>query len=165
MCANGSPAEGIALANLFLDRGLITYVQGQKMAREDSQAVASKEITKAPLAVVVNRGTAGAAEIAAAALLDSKRADVVGEHTYGDAAIRKPVPMEDGSAVILSVAKYYSPSGKAIQDTGVTPNILEADTDAMQPDLDDDSLPDTSTAPAKTDTIMRKSLDTVREDQ
>jgi len=163
MCSNGSPAEGVALANLFLDKGLITYVQGQKVAREDSQAVASKEITKAPLVVVVNRGTAGAAEIAAAALLDSKRADVVGEHTYGDAAIRKPVPMEDGSAVILSVAKYYSPSGKAIQDTGVTPNVLEADADAVQPDLDDDTLPDTSSAPARIDLIMKKAIITIEK--
>ena len=78
--------------------------------------------------VIVNRGTAGAAEVAAAALLESKRADVVGERTYGDAAIRKPVTMDDGSAVILSVAKYYSPAGKAIQDTGVTPNVAQADT-------------------------------------
>jgi carboxyl-terminal processing protease len=113
--------------------------------------------------VVVNRGTAGAAEIAAAALLDSKRADVVGEHTYGDAAIRKPVPMEDGSAVILSVAKYYSPSGKAIQDTGVTPNVLEADADAVQPDLDDDTLPDTSSAPARIDLIMKKAIITIEK--
>ena len=57
----------------------------------------------------MNRGTAGAAEIAAGALLDSKRATVVGEPTYGDAAIRKAITMDDGSAVILSVAKYYTP--------------------------------------------------------
>ena len=126
MCSNGSPEEGIALANLFLDKGLITYLQGQKVAREDSQAVASKEITKAPLAVVVNRGTAGAAEVAAAALLDSKRADVVGEHTYGDAAIRKPVPMEDGSAVIFRSPNIIRRPGKAIQDTGVTPNVARS---------------------------------------
>ena len=62
--------------------------------------------------VIVNRGTAGAAEIAAAALLDSKRAELVGERTYGDASIRKAIQMDDGSAVILSVAKYYSPNGK-----------------------------------------------------
>jgi carboxyl-terminal processing protease len=161
-CATGNPEEGVALANLFLDKGLITYLQGQKVARVDSQASASKMVTKAPLAVVVNRGTAGAAEVAAAALLDSKRADVVGEHTYGDAAVRKPVPMEDGSAVILSVAKYYTPSGKSIQDTGVTPNVAEADADATQIDnLDDDSLPDTTNVPAKADQIMRRALTVV----
>ena len=51
---------------------------------------------------------------------------MVGEHTYGDAAIRKAVTMDDGSAVILSVAKYYSPRGKAIQDTGVTPDVAQS---------------------------------------
>jgi carboxyl-terminal processing protease len=115
-------------------------------------------VTKAPLVVLVNRGTAGAAEITAAALLDSKRADVVGEHTYGDAGVRKAVTMDDGSAVILSVAKYYAPDGKAIQDTGVAPNVQQ---DEMMASDDDDS--DTpSTGPAPVDSIMQKGLDRVR---
>ena len=156
-CSAGDPEEGVALANLFMDKGLITYVQGQKVAREDSQAVASKDITKAPLVVIVNRATAGAAEVAAAALLDSKRAQVVGERTYGDAAIRKAVTMDDGSAVILSVAKYYSPAGKAIQDTGVTPNVAEAETD-MASDLDDDTTPPdaVSAMPGQFDRLLKK---------
>jgi carboxyl-terminal processing protease len=127
--STGADEDGIALANLFMDRGLIGYTQGQKTARQDFQASAGKAITKLPLVVLVNRGTAGAAEIAAAALLDSKRADLVGERTYGDAAIRKAIQMDDGSAVILSVAKYYSPSGTAIQDKGVTPGTLQAEVD------------------------------------
>lgn len=143
-CAAGVPTEGIALANLFMDKGLITYSQGQKSTRENSEAVASKAVTKLQLAVLTGRGTAGAAEIAAAALLDSKRADVVGERTFGDAAIRKAVAMEDGGAVILSVAKYYTPNGKAIQgeNGGVTPNVLQADSDALA-ETDDDGDPDT----------------------
>jgi carboxyl-terminal processing protease len=114
-----------------MDKGLITYSQGQKVARQDHTAVASKAITKLPLVVLVNRGTAGAAEIAAGALLDSKRATLVGEPTYGDAAIHKAITMDDGSAVILSVAKYYTPSGKAIQDVHVTPTVLQAETTAI----------------------------------
>jgi len=137
-CATGADEDGIALANLFIDKGLITYTMGQKVSREDFQASASKAITKLPLAVIVNRGTAGAAEIAAAALLDTKRAELVGEKTYGDASIRKAIQMDDGSAVILSVAKYYSPNGKAIQDTGVTPGTLQADADAAASTDDDD---------------------------
>jgi len=155
-CAMGDPEEGVALANLFMDKGLITYVQGQKVSREDSQAVASKQINKLPLAVLVDRGTAGPAEIAAAALLDSKRAQVVGERTYGDAAIRKAVTMEDGSAVILSVAKYYSPDGKAIQDTGVTPNVAQDET-VVSDNPDDDA---DSNEPAKPgpDLIMNRAI-------
>ncbi|HTS77131.1 MAG TPA: S41 family peptidase [Bryobacteraceae bacterium] len=160
-CSAGDPEQGVALANLFMDKGMITYSQGQKVSREESDAVASKAITQAPLVVIVNRGTARGAEVAAAALLDSKRADVVGERTYGDAAIRKPVTMDDGSAVILSVAKYYAPDGKAIQDTGVTPNIAQADTDAQIDDIDDDSVPDTNSAP-KGDPMMNKALDQIR---
>jgi carboxyl-terminal processing protease len=140
--AAGPPEEGIALANLFMEKGLITYVKGQKVTRQDFDAAASKARFKLPMVVITNRGTASAAEIASAALLDSKRAEVVGERTYGDAAIRKPVTMDDGSAVILSVAKYYSPSGKAIQDTGVTPSVPLAEADASADDAsDDDTAP------------------------
>jgi carboxyl-terminal processing protease len=161
-CSTGAPDEGIALANLFVEKGLLSYSQGQKVSRQDYQASASKAITKLPLAIITDRGTAGAAEIAAAAL-QGTRADVVGEHTYGDAAIRKAVQMEDGSAVILSVAKYYSPGGKAIQDTGVTPNVLETETEAT-PEVDDDTAPDApepAAAKPGVDKLLQKSLETV----
>lgn len=141
-CATGPQEEGIALANLFMDSGLIAYTQGQKSSRQDFRAQASRAVTKLPLAVIVNRSTAGAAEIATAALLQSKRAQVVGEHTFGDAAIRKTVTLSDGGAVILSVAKYYPAEGKAIQDTGVTPNILQAESAAEPEGVTDDGLPD-----------------------
>ena len=137
-CAVGEPSDGIALAGLFLDKGLVTYLQGQRLPRQDFKADASKVVWKLPLVVLTNRGTADGAEIAAAALEDNNRAKVVGERTYGDASLRRPLTMDDGSAIILSVAKYYSPGGKAIQDTGVTPNEavqepepqLEADEDS-----------------------------------
>ena len=79
---------------------------------------------------LTNRGTADGAEIAASALLGNKRAQVIGERTYGDAALRKALTMDDGSAIILSVAKYYSADGKAIQDTGVTPSTPVAEAEA-----------------------------------
>ncbi|MGD0498010.1 MAG: S41 family peptidase [Bryobacteraceae bacterium] len=126
-CAMGSPQDGVALANLFLNKGLITYLQGQRVPRQDTNADPAKAITSLPMAVLINRGTASGAEIAAAALLDNKRAQGVGERTYGDAAQRKAIEMEDGGAIILSVAKYHSPNGQAIQDTGVTPAIAAAD--------------------------------------
>ncbi len=121
-CAVGEPEDGIALADLFLDKGLVTYLQGQRVPRQDFKADASKVVWKLPVVVLTNRGTADAAEIAAAALGDNNRAHVVGERTYGDASMLRALTMDDGSAIILSVAKYYSPGGKAIQDTGVTPN-------------------------------------------
>ena len=97
--------------------------------------------------------------MATEALLDSKRAQVVGERTFGDAAIRKAVTLDDGSALILSVAKYYGPAGKAIQDTGVTPSISQLETEAP---VEDDSLsPDLQdVAPAKAgpDLILQRGL-------
>src|ERR1019366_7887554 len=112
-CAVGTPEDGIALANLFLSKGLIAYEQGQRVPRQNFDADPSKAVTRLPLAVLTNHGTAGAAEIAAAALMGNKRSQVVGERTYGDASVRRAITMDDGGAIILSVAKYYSPDGKA----------------------------------------------------
>ena len=76
--------------------------------------------------VLVNRGTSGPGEIVAAAVLDNKRADVVGEKTFGEGSEQKTIELPDGAALILSVAKYESPLGKKLQDEGVTPNIVVA---------------------------------------
>jgi len=122
-CSTGAPEEGLALANLFVANGRLGRSVGQKMARQDYDAVAAKAITQLPLVIATNRGTAGAAEIAASALYDLKRAEIVGERTYGDASIRKPVVMDDGAAVILSVAKCQNIHGKALQDQGVLPSV------------------------------------------
>ncbi len=143
--ASGTESEGVAAANLFLDHGTITYLQGQKYPREAFNADPLKDITKLPVAVLVNRGTAGPAEIVAAAILENARGDVVGDKTFGDGSVQKVIEMRDNSALILSVAKYYSPSGKAIQDAAVTPNVLIADTteeDAGLPDEDQQAAPD-----------------------
>src|SRR5215467_3442578 len=139
-CAIGSPEDGIALANLFLGKGRIGYLQGQRVPKQNFDADPAKAITTLPVAVLTNRGTADAAEILAAAVQDNKRGKVVGERTYGDAAMRKAITMDDGSAIILSVAKYYSPDGKAIQDTGVTPATAVAEQDA-QIEYDDNGEP------------------------
>ena len=160
-CATGSPEQGVEVANLFLDKGLITYLQGQKQQRQDIKADPARDITKLPVAVITNRGTAGGCEIAAAALLDNKRAEVIGERTYGDASVRKPVTLDDGSAVILSVAKYYSPSGKAIQDSGVTPSVAMVEQDTTV--IDDDSAPQAAEPPPQPseDLLLKKAIEVV----
>jgi carboxyl-terminal processing protease len=142
-CAEGDESEGIAVANLFLNHGTITYLQGQKYPREAFNADASKAITNLPLAVLVNKGTAGPAEVVAAAVLENARGDVVGDKTFGDGSVQKVIQLNDGSALILSIAKYYSPSGKAIQDSAVTPSIVVADSDddAALPDDEDTATP------------------------
>ncbi len=140
--SEGDESEGIAAANLFLNHGTITYLQGQKYPREAFNADPAKDITNLPLVVMVNRGTAGPAEIVAAAVLENARGDVVGDKTFGDGSIQKTIDLPDGSALILSVAKYYTPNGKAIQDAAVTPNFLVADEeDVVLPDEDQESPP------------------------
>jgi carboxyl-terminal processing protease len=163
-CATGEPEDGIDLANLFLDKGPITYVEGQKFAKKTYDADAKKDITSLPLVVLTNRGTAAGAEIAAAALQSDKRATIVGEHTYGDASIRRAITMDDGSAVILSVAKYYSPDGKSIQDNGITPNeqVVEME-QGMGDDDDPDAAPQTPVKKNTEDVILKKAIEVVNK--
>ena len=125
--SEGTPEEGIAVANLFLDHGTITYLQGQKYPRKDFNADPQKTVTKLPLVVLINKGTANGAEIVASAIMENGRGDVVGDKSFGLGSVQKLIETPDGSALILSVAKYYSPAGKAIQDEAVTPNIVVAD--------------------------------------
>lgn len=158
-CATGTPEAGIHLANLFLDKGLITYLEGQKVTRQNFDAQPARAVTSLPLAVIINRGTADGSEVAAAALLDDKRAEVVGERSYGDAGVRKAVTMDDGSAVILSVAKYYSPGGKAIQDNGVTPSVQVAEADTSS-DFDDDTVERPETKQGE-DLLLKKAIEVV----
>jgi carboxyl-terminal processing protease len=139
--SEGDETEGIATANLFLNHGTIAYLEGQKYPREAFNADSQKAITSLPLVVLVNRGTAGAAEIIASAVLENARGDVLGDKTFGMGAVQKVIELPDSSALILSVAKYHSPSGKTIQDTAVTPNIMVADKDDdfVLPDEDQDN--------------------------
>ena len=142
--AAGDMTEATRLANMFLRSGTIATLEGQKFPKQVFTADPVKAIqATAPLVVLVNRGTAGPAELVAAALLDNKRADVVGEKTFGEGTQQKTFELPDGAALILSVAKYESPSGKKLQDDGVTPDVLVASV------LDDGTGAD-SAAPAAT---------------
>lgn len=165
-CAEGDESEGIATANLFLNHGTITYLQGQKYPRQAFNADPAKAVTNLPVAVLVNRGTSGASEIVAAAVLENARGDVVGDKTFGDGSLQKTLDLPDGGAVILSVAKYYSPSGKAIQDVAVTPNVVVADAidDGVNPDEDDNSAAPDKEEKAKpaTDDQLNKAVEVLK---
>jgi len=160
-CAGGEESEGIAVANLFLNHGMITYLQGQKYPRKAFPADATKAVTTLPVAVLVNKGTAGASEIVASAILDNGRGDVIGDKTFGEGSVQNLIDLKDGSALILTVAKYYSPNGKAIQDSAVTPNILVADNQDIPilPDDDETTAPtpqeDLQKAPRPDDTLQK----------
>lgn len=159
-CATGAAAEGVTLAQWFLGKGAIGSSKGQRMEEQKFAADASKQVWKNPVVLIVNRGTAGAAEVFAAAMLENKRADVVGERSYGNASIQKALSLDDGSAVILSVAKYYAPNGKAIQDTGVVANYPMNDTLLISDeDPDGDGIPNEPSDKPKEDTLMKKAVE------
>jgi len=145
--------QGLRLANFFLKQGTLATLTGQKFPVQTFSADPAQFLTDAPLAVLVNRGTYGAAELAAAALEDAKRGDVVGERTFGEGSVQKTIELPDGAALLLTVAKYESPTGKKIQDEAVTPTV------AVAPALEDD---DEDAPPAKGDETLDKALDLLK---
>ncbi len=151
--AAGDIPEAIRLSNFFLKQGTITQLEGQKVAKQTFTAEASKAVDPAgPVVVLVNRGTSGPGEVVAAALLDNKRADLVGEKTFGEGAQQKTFELPDGAALILSIAKYETPLGKKIQDDAVTPGTLVASNTDLAGADDDDALaskPDVKATPVK----------------
>ncbi len=167
--AAGDYLEAVRLANFFLKSGTIASLEGQKVAKVTYSAEPARAIDPtAPMVVLVNRGTAGPGELAAAALLDNKRAELVGERTFGEGAQQKTFELDNGAALILSVAKYEAPSGKKLQDDGVTPGVLVAGPQPDQDDSDDDSEAESSkpapvVKPAVTvDDQLNKALDLLK---
>jgi carboxyl-terminal processing protease len=122
-CAGGEVDEAVKTASLFIDHGLIAYTAGQRSPRQDINADPQGPVSNLPLAVLINRSTAGPPEIVADAVLNNKRGDVVGGQSFGVGVVEKVVPVGDGSGLLLAVAKYYGPDGKAIQDNGVKPDV------------------------------------------
>jgi carboxyl-terminal processing protease len=142
--AAGDIPEAMRLANMLLKSGTIATLEGQKVEKQTFAADPSKAINAtSPVVVLVNRGTAGPGEIVAAALMDNKRADLVGEKTFGEGSQQKTFELPDGAALILSVAKYQSPSGKKLEDEGVTPGVLVASNIDDGGADDDDATTDT----------------------
>jgi carboxyl-terminal processing protease len=139
-CANGTSENGADLANFFVRSGILYYSQNRQGERvRVVEANPEKHITDLPLAVLIDGSTAGAAEIAAGALKDQKRATVVGEKSFGSGADQKTIQLKSGAVLILSTAKHYTPGGKVIQDevarnAGIEPDV-EAPDDETRQDL------------------------------
>ena len=124
-CAGGDVQEAVDTASLFLDKALITYLAGQRYPRQDITAHPTQDVSNIPLAVLINQSTAGPAELIASAVLGNKRGEVVGVRSFGVGVLQKTIPVGDGSALLLSVAKYYGADGKPISDNGVTPSVVQ----------------------------------------
>jgi carboxyl-terminal processing protease len=165
--AAGDMEQATRLANFFLKSGTIATLEGQKVDKVVFTADPAKALDPGtPMVVLVNRGTAGPGELVAAALLDDKRADLVGEKTFGEGAQQKTFELPNGAALILSVAKYGSPSGKKLQDDAVTPGVLVAGNFEEPSGDDQGETPDANGVPAKPavqpDDQLNKALDILK---
>ncbi len=154
--SGGDEAQGERLANLFLKQGTLATLSGQKYPTQTFTADPARFVTDAQLAVLVNRGTAGPAELAAAALADDKRADLVGERTFGEGSVQKTIELPDGAAVILTVATYSSPAGKKFLEDAVTPGVVVSLTPEQE------AVEDETGAQPKTDAPLDKALELLK---
>ena len=121
-CGGEAFEEGVGVANLFLDHGVIAYSEGQKSPRKEFVADPGKVASSLPLAVLQNLGSASAAEIVSVAIKENRRGDIVGVRSFGKASVQELFALPGGAAVLLSVYKYYSQSGQVIQARGVAPD-------------------------------------------
>ena len=117
--------QAVGLVDLFVDKGVIVSQKGRE-AQENIEFKAHKKNTntKIPMVILVNPGSASASEIVSGALQDDRRGIVVGEKTFGKGSVQVVMPVGDGEALRLTVARYYLPSGRTIQAVGVTPDII-----------------------------------------
>lgn len=149
----GAPADGVKVAELFLQGGPVGKLVGRRQDESLLQADAARSAWTGPLAVLVTNGTAGPGEVVAAALADAGRAKLVGEHTFGRAAVSKTVPLPEGG-LVLTVAKYMSPKGTSIHGQGLAPTVPVQDED-------DDEEP--AEGEPRPDRILEKALDVLKQ--
>ncbi len=121
----GLLTQAISITDFFLDSGEIVSTKGRKLI-ESRKFFAKKGdgINGKPIIVIINNGSASAAEILAGALKDHKRAIILGENTYGKGSVQSIIPLENGGGMRLTISKYYLPSGKSISEVGITPDIF-----------------------------------------
>jgi carboxyl-terminal processing protease len=161
-CAGGEFDEAVDTASLFMQDDLVGYVQGQRYPRQDLRTKPSAFVVKLPLAVLINQSTAGPAELLASAILNNKRGEVVGVRSFGVGVLQKAIPVGDGSALLLSVAKYYGPDGQVIHDNGVTPSVVQSADDGSGLD-DDDELAEPEHFGGSDDLQLQKAIEVLTQ--
>jgi len=176
--ANGNLQEGVSVANLFVGQGVLAQLIG-KEGKEDQAFTAdpSKVVFTGPLTLVMDRSTAGPAEVIAAAVAAQKRGEIVGfEHSFGAGSDQKLFSLSDGGALLITIDKYAPASGKAFMDEPVNPTVKvdrPVEADVVVPDSEDDDQaeekpesqaanPTPPAAPAE-DIQLKKALEIIKQ--
>jgi carboxyl-terminal processing protease len=122
--ATGPLKNAVPLAEIFITSGVVAKVASRNAPEQILVANNLVSAYAGPLAILVDRGTAGASEIAAACLLEAKRATLFGENTFGRAGVQKQIPLDSGGGLVLTVSRYLTPKGEPINGKGLTPTTL-----------------------------------------
>jgi carboxyl-terminal processing protease len=172
-CGRGPVSEAIAVAKLFVSSGTLSTLRGQTVTTQVFSADPGKVVWKAPVSLLIDPTTSGAAEVLASALVASHRGDVVGERTFGLASEQKLISLDDGAALFLTVANYYNGDGKSILEEGVVPSevvraSVEDDTETADDengsaDAQKEPVPPRPLTPE--DPIFRKALELLKAPQ
>jgi carboxyl-terminal processing protease len=173
-CGRGPVSEAIAVAKLFVPSGTLSTLRGQTVSSQVFSADPGKVVWKAPVSVLIDATTSGAAEVLASAMVANHRGDVVGERTFGLASEQKLISLDDGAALFLTVANYYNGDGKSILEEGVVPSEVvrasaEDDSDAADDDSGSAADAQKEQAPPRPltpeDPIFRKALELLKAPQ
>jgi carboxyl-terminal processing protease len=140
-CGRGPVSEAISLARLFVPSGTISTLRGQTVSAQVFSAEPKQVVWRNTVSVLIDATTSGAAEVFASAIVANHRGDVVGERTFGLASEQKLITMDDGAALILTVANYYNPGGKSILEEGITPTEIVRAVPEDSDSGDDDAAP------------------------
>jgi len=164
-CTRGDVSEAIVAAQLFVSSGRIASLEGQTVAHKDFEAEPDKIVWRSAMDVLISPSTSGGAEVLAGAIKGNKRGEVVGERTFGSASEQKIIPLDDGGALILTVAFYSTPDGKSIVEDGVSPTVEvhpKAVDPAAEPDLQDEAPLGPGQLPKGDDPVYNKGLELLR---
>jgi carboxyl-terminal processing protease len=153
--AFGPPLEGVKVAEVFVRGGVLAKLVSARGGEQLFQGDPSRVAFEGPLVVLVDNGTAGAGELAAGAILDAGRGELVGEPTFGRAAVQKTVPLPEGG-LLLTTGKYVTPKGTVIHGQGLSPSVVVA-----QPRGEDEE--EAPGAPAR-DLQLEKALELLRNE-
>jgi len=168
-CTRGDASEAISAAQFFLTSGKIASLEGQTVSHKDFDAEPDKAVWRFTVDVLISPSTSGAAEVLAGAIKGNKRGDLVGERTFGSASEQKIIPMDDGGALILTVAIYSTPDGKSIVEDGVSPTVevhqKAADPSAEPSDKEEEAPLGPGQLPKADDPVYNKALELLKGGQ